>query len=328
MSVRTERAFEELTPRGQLQRLRALALDALARYDLDVVRCSFAATAFNTVFRVDTADGATYALRVSPSLRIHADGCEVLEAAWVTALRRDVGLATPAVIPASDGSPLVWAATPGVPEPRSCVLFQWVSGKPLRRRMRADIVRQVGTLAATVQDHAAAGAPPDVPPGALVADRALYFHTASRLEELRPAYGSVLEEAEARVQTALGALWRDPPHPPHLLHGDIQPGNVMVAGNHATLIDFQDLVWGLEVQEVVIALQALDHFPDADALFAAFRAGYEARRPWPDATPETIAALNAARHLNVLNFGLGVRKPGLDEFVARHADPVVAWMTR
>ena len=324
------RPFEELTPRGQLLRLRALALDALGNYDLDVAGCSFAAAAFNTVFRVDTTGGSTYALRMSPGLRIHADGCERLEAAWVTALRRDVGLATPAVIPASDGSSVVWSATPGVPEPRSCVLFEWVRGRPLRQRMRADVVRQVGELAATVQEHASVGAsdaPTEAPNGALVADRVLYFRTAARLEELRPAYGSVLEEAEVRAQTALDALWRDPPHPPHLLHGDIQPGNVMVARDRATLIDFQDLVWGFEIQEVVMALQALDRFPDADALFRAFRAGYEARRLWPDADPETIAALHAARHLNVLKLGLSTRKPGLDEFIARHADPVVSWMT-
>ena len=100
----------------------------------------------------------------------------------------------------------------------------------------------------------------------------------------------------------------------------------MVDRSRVTLIDFQDLVWGFEIQEVVIALQALERVPAAEDLVGAFRAGYEAIRAWPDADPETMAALHAARHLNVLNFGLGIRKPGLDEFVARHADPVVAWM--
>jgi hypothetical protein len=28
----------------------------------------------------------------------------------------------------------------------------------------------------------------------------------------------------------------------------------------------------------------------------------------------------------VLNFGLSVGKPGLDEFVARHAGPIAEWM--
>ena len=45
----------------------------------------------------------------------------------------------------------------------------------------------------------------------------------------------------------------------------------------------------------------------------AFRAGYEAVRPWPEADPDTVAALTAARHLNMLNFGLSMRGPGLDD---------------
>lgn len=329
MTTRSTRAFEDLTPRGQLLRLRALALDALREYDLEVVRCSFVSTGFNTVFRVDATNGSRYALRVSPRLRIHADGCEAAEAAWVTALRREVGLATPAVINAADGSPVVWVEGAGVPEPRSCVLFEWVGGQPLRRRINAGAVRMTGELAASVHDHAASHASADAsaaPLGALVADRVLYFRTDARLEELRPTYGSALAEAVVRAQLVLDGLWSNPPHPAHLLHGDIQPSNVMVAGSQVTLIDFQDLIWGFEIQDVVIALQALAHFEDAEGLAAAFRGGYETIRPWPEADPETIAALHAARHLNVLNFGLGLRAPGLDAFVARHADPVVKWM--
>ena len=76
----------------------------------------------------------------------------------------------------------------------------------------------------------------------------------------------------------------------------------------------------------MFALGALEHFDDAPALVDAFRSGYESVRPWPDADAETIAALRAARHLNILNFGLSVRKAGLDAFVDRHADPVLGWM--
>ncbi len=39
----------------------AIARAALRAYDLDVVECEFAAHAFNTVFRVDVADGTQYA---------------------------------------------------------------------------------------------------------------------------------------------------------------------------------------------------------------------------------------------------------------------------
>ena len=333
------RAFSELTPTGQIRRLRALAAEALREYDLGVRRISFAAQAFNTVFRVDAADGSAYALRVSPELRIHTDGCEALEAAWIEALRRDIGFATPAVIRTRDASADAWVRTDGVPEARSCVLFEWVVGGRLRDRMSAEAVRRVGELTAILHDqggsHASADASAvrshasaDAPVGALVADHVLYFRAENRLDELRPTYGSVLREGLDRAQRALDALWRSPPHSPHLLHGDVQPGNVMVSRGKVTLIDFQDLIWGFEIQDVVFALLAFDRFEEAPAYKDAFRSGYEAVRRWPDVDPETNAALRAARDLNVLNFGLNLRKPGFETNVTRHAGRVADWMSR
>jgi Ser/Thr protein kinase RdoA (MazF antagonist) len=329
VSADATRAFQDLTLRGQLRRLRSLALDALHAYDFEVRRCSFAARAFNTVFRVDATNGSTYAVRMSPSLRIHADGCEEAEAAWVTALRRDAGVATPAVIAATDGSVVVWAEVAGVPAPRSCVLFDWVRGRPLRERLTAERVRKTGAVTAVVHEHGATYAPSGgagPPAGVIVADRVLSFRTAPRLEELRPTFGSLLADAVARAQRALDELWKNPPHAPHLLHGDVQPSNVMVTRDEVVLIDFQDLIWGFEVQDVTIALLGLEHVGDTGALSDAFRAGYEAVRAWPDAHPETLAALRAARHLQVLDLGLNIRRPGLDDFIARNAAPIAEWM--
>jgi Ser/Thr protein kinase RdoA (MazF antagonist) len=319
------RAFDELTSRGRIGRLRRLALDALREYDLEVERCSFAGQAFNTVFRVDATDGSSYALRVSPSLRIHADGCEVAEAAWLAALRRDSGLAVPQAIPSRDGSVVVWASTAGVPDARSCVLFEWVRGQRLRERLRADLVSKFGELTAVVHEHGA-GYVTEPPAGVLVADRVLYFRAAPRLVELRSAYGSLLDDAVARAQQALDALWHNPPHRAHLLHGDLQSGNVIVHRNAVTLIDFQDLIWGFDVQDVSIALLALEQHGDTGSWSEAFRAGYEAVRPWPDADPAMKAALRAARHLNILNFGMSVGGPDLDAFITRHATAILDWM--
>jgi Ser/Thr protein kinase RdoA (MazF antagonist) len=319
------RDFDALTPRGRIGRLRALASDALRAYDIDVVRCSFVATAFNTVFRVDATDGSVYALRMSPKLRIHADGCEAVEAAWTDALRVDAGVATPRVVRARDGSPVVWAERADVPERRSCVVFEWVRGRPLRERITPESVRATGALVAAVHEHGSSYCA-EPPAGALVGDRVLCFRAPERLAELHGEYGTMLDEAVDRAQRVLDDLWRRPPHRPHLLHADVQPGNVMVDRGKVTLIDFQDLIWGFEIQDVTLALLEIERSDAAGALGAAFREGYETVRTWPDAEAATVAAIRAARHLNVLNYGLSMRKPGLDAFVARHAAAVANWM--
>ena len=292
--------------------LQPVALEAVRAYDVKVAGCTFAAQAFNTVFRVDAADGSRYALRVGSGLRIHADGCEEVEAAWVNSLHAG-GFPVARVVPARDGALVVDVGD------HRCLLFEWTPGSPLRADPTPERVHQVGALTARVHDHGASYLT-DAPAGALVADRVLFLRIENRLGELRPSYGTVLDEAVERAQHAFDALWREPPGPPHLLHGDVNLGNVVVDGDRVTLIDFQDLVWGFEIVDVVIALRAMPHGD-------AFRAGYESVRPWPRADPETVAALGAARSLNVLNYGLARGGATLDEVVARHADPVVAWMT-
>jgi Ser/Thr protein kinase RdoA (MazF antagonist) len=318
------RAFESLTRPGQNRRLRALAIDALRQYDLDVARCSFVDRAFNTVFRADATDGTAHALRVSPSFRIHADGCEIAEAAWLEALRRDADLPVPRVIPARDGSVVVWASSDAVPDARSCVLFEWVRGHQLRDHLRAEPVQRAGALAALVHEHAA-GYAGDPPAGVIVADHVIYFGPP-HLEDLRPTYGSLLDDAVDRAQHTLDQLWRNPPHRPHLLHGDLQPGNMMLHRNDVVLLDFQDLVWGFDVLDVSIARLAFERLGASGRWAAAFRSGYESVRPWPEADPETASALRAARRLNELNYGITVGLPDLDAFVAQHVTQLAEWM--
>lgn len=292
--------------------LPALACDALRAYDVAVADCSFAVQAFNTVFRVTATDGAQYALRVGSELRIHADDCEALEAAWVNELHT-AGLPVAPVVHARDGALVIDAGG------RRCLLFEWVRGRTLREHVTPELVHAAGALTAAVHEHASRN-PGERPAGALRGDRVLSFSLANRLDELRPRFGGALPDAVARAQAALDGLWRDPPHPPHLLHGDVNLGNVMADGDRITLLDFQDVAWGFEVQDVVIAMLSLEHRD-------AFRTGYASVRTWPEVDPETWAALEAARHLNILNFGLHLRRSALDGFVARHAQPIVAWMT-
>jgi Ser/Thr protein kinase RdoA (MazF antagonist) len=288
----------------------ALAREALRDYDLDVAGCEFAAQAFNTVFRVEVRDGARYALRVGAELRIHADGCEELEAAWVNSLHT-AGFPVARVVPARDGSLVV--DTGG----RRSLLFEWIEGVRLRDDPSPDAVAAAGALTARLHADGAApaGASTDA---ALRGNEVLSFRVPNRLGDLA-GVGETLTAAVGRAQEVVDELWRDPPHAPHLLHGDVNLGNVLVDRGEVRLIDFQDLFWGFEVQDVAIATVSLP-FPDA------FRFGYESVRRWPDVDPETWAALEAARHLNILNFGLAGDRPKLDEVVARHAEPVVEWM--
>jgi Ser/Thr protein kinase RdoA (MazF antagonist) len=289
--------------------LSGLARAALERFPaargrgLDVVA---AAESFNSVYAVVDGRRPEFALRVGATTRIHPEGTEEIEAAWTRALECD-GFRVATVFDADDGRPLAWQSSPGVLDPRVCMLFAWLDGLPQRL-----------THAVTF-DH-------DLATHALVADHVLYFQVPFRLDRMRVEHGSLFDDALARAEEVVGALWRDSPHPPHLAHGDLTPANVMVDGELVP-IDFQDLVTTHDVHDISITLVGLERFPDAAGLQRAFRAGYETVRRWPDVEPDTLAALIAARHLHVLNFGLGLDRPGFAEWLRLRKAPIIEWMT-
>jgi Ser/Thr protein kinase RdoA (MazF antagonist) len=330
---------------------RTVACAALARYDVAPRRVRLAARSFNSIFRV-TAAAAAYALRVGSAVRIHPAGTEAVEAAWHRRLRAQ-GVYVPDVLAnvsgelttlvppggttprtprcAPDGSAIVSGAPPDGSEPRVCVLFDWVAGRSLRTCLTERRSAALGALSTRLHQDAAAWSPPGAG-DVLTADRVLYWLLPDRLAEAgtRFGYGTLFTDAAARAQSVLDALWRDPPHPPHLVHGDLTPANVIVAPRAGLVpVDFQDTVLALEVQDLSITVAALRRLPDGGRTEGAFRAGYVRRRPWPDVSPDLFDSLIAARWLHQLNLTLNTADPGgLDGYVAGHAERTRAWLRR
>jgi Ser/Thr protein kinase RdoA (MazF antagonist) len=307
---------------------RELALAALRSYDVTPRRIRLAAEGFNSIFRVTTAS-SVLALRVGSALAIHPGGTVAVETAWHHRLRRQ-GVRVPDVLANRAGE----FATP-VPdgraghEPRVCVLFEWVAGRPLRTCLTGRRSAALGGLSARLHQDAVAWSPPragDV----LVADRVLYWRLPERLAAAgaRFGFGTLFVDALARAQAVLDSLWRSPPHPPHLVHGDLTPANVIVSpGGGLVPIDFQDTVVGFKVQDLAFTVAALWRRPDGERLAEAFRSGYAEVRPWPDVSPAMFGSLVAGRALHQMNLTLNlVDIDELESYVTGHAGRIRAWM--
>lgn len=320
------RAFAELTDRGKTNRLRLLAADVVAtRYglvDADVRLVS--AHSFNTVFQVSTGRDR-YAIRVGSECRIHAAGTEDVEAIWLEALR-EAGITAPVAVPTVDGKHWLNATDPGVPEPRTCSMFTWVDGRPLRERLTEESMTAAGALLAVLHEHAASHTRAEPIPTLLHADRAIYFHEENRVASYRSSYGELFNEATDRIQGELDRLWQSPPHRPHLLHGDFGPNNVVRWRDRLAPIDFQDLQFGFDLQDVGLSLADLGR--TTPELKPAFRAGYRSVRAWPELTPDLERALAAARSLNVMNLGLHLQRSGIAGSLDDHGSRVASWMKR
>ena len=108
--------------------------------------------------------------------------------------------------------------------------------------------------------------PPSVQRSVLVADRVLYWRLENRLHELGPAILEAFDRATASIE----ALWAAPPSAPQLLHGDLTPHNVMVDGDRLIPIDFQDAVWGLDVQDLALSMVSLGQVDSSGDLAPLF----------------------------------------------------------
>jgi Ser/Thr protein kinase RdoA (MazF antagonist) len=307
---------------------RAVALEALRRYGVAPETVRLAAESFNSIFRVTTA-AAVYALRVGALLQIHPEGTAAIEAAWHRRLREQ-GVFVPDVL-ANTGGDLATVVTDGRAEhgTRVCLLFEWVAGRSLRTCMTGPRAAALGRLSARLQQDGAAWSPPGAT-DVLRADRVLYWRLPDRLATAgsRFGFGTLFTDARACAQAVLDALWQDPPHPPHLVHGDLTPQNVIVSPHRGLVpIDFQDTMRGFEVQDLSITISALRRRPDGDRLVEAFRGGYCELRAWPDVPPALLDSLIVARGLQQMNLTLNVASnDGLDGYVAGHAERVRTWM--
>jgi Ser/Thr protein kinase RdoA (MazF antagonist) len=93
-----------------------------------------------------------------------------------------------------------------------------------------------------------------------------------------------------------------------------------------TTIDFQDLQFGFDVQDVGLTVSDLRRNDVDPTVIDAFRRGYSSIRPWPTSDEQLLAALSAARSLNMLNLGLNLQRPGFTEFFDRHTKLIRRWM--
>ena len=148
-----------------MSRLRRLVAEALKAYTVRPVRITPLPRGDNVAFRLETADGQRYVLRIHRvggnawHPRRNAAHVES-ELTWLTALRRDTDLVVPEPVPNRFGARFTIAEVEGVPEPRICVLLRWVEGRFVDAGLTPQHMERVGDFMAHLHTHALAFEPP------------------------------------------------------------------------------------------------------------------------------------------------------------------------
>jgi Ser/Thr protein kinase RdoA (MazF antagonist) len=298
--------FETLSFRGQLGRLRRLADEALATYGVQHARLVLLAHMENTAFRVETPGGERYVLRIhraagSPFHPPRSMAEVRSETIWISALRRETGLAVPEPVPAADGSLLSVAEVGGVPEPRVCVLFRWGPGRFLDAGLTASHLERVGGFVAQLHVHALRFAPPAGfvrrRVGEVSVEVAAYVANVVG-EQFGSGAASIVEVVIAMVQEAERELGTGP-EVFGLIHADLHQENYLFHRGKVRAIDFDDCGWGHFVYDLAVVLSELRQRPDYDALRAGLLRGYRAVRPLPAAQERYLEVFHGLRLLQL-----------------------------
>lgn len=326
--------FHTLTTRGRNGRLRQMAQVALQEYDLDVARMSLLSTSFNTIFRLDTTDGQQYVLRLNyPGERQRIDIYS--EMVWLAALRRDTHLAVPLPLPTRQGDLMTTVTTPGVPQPRHCAIFGWLNGRTVGRRKSPTTFHKMGAAMAQLHNHAATFQPP-TPFSQRDYSTVWHFDTPHLIYDdaphplFTPERRHILRATAQRVGYYLEQLYQDD-NGRYFLHADMHTANVRLHQGHLQILDFDDTVWCYPVQDIGIALFYSRTHPRYTDLLAAFKAGYQQQRPWPEAFPDEITYTIAQRTLDLISFMIHERDNpefagALERYVTTHVPHLQSWL--
>lgn len=280
---------------------------ALAPYGLEDARVRLLARHTNTMYRVDAA-GQRYVFRVSaPNLRSEREiGSELT---WLNALRRDTDLIVPEAVTTRSGRRIVRVGSGPTAVPG--VLFRWIDGRVVGDRVTLALVREAGSVLASLHDHADRFKPRGAFSETRL-DRAWTFGVPPSLQQSGRVAGwpkarrALVFEAAARVQAWLDGLYADP-NGLRFLHLDFHPGNWKRVDGRLAALDFDDTRWAYPVQDLGIALYYLLDGPTEPELMGAFLNGYARVRPSGVPEAEELQTAIIMRQIDMLSYVLAHR---------------------
>lgn len=280
------KSYEELSWPGKQRRFYRLAQDALTHYDLDVRRLVLIGYDTNLIYRVYTADGAQYALRLANGTwRARSDAeAEVL---WLEALARDTEISAPRVVRGRHGEPTVTPVVEGGPANFHALLMSWLPGTLLGKRLSEQNLHKMGELFAQLHLHGGSWQPPAHfsgrhfdkmlsrgEPDLLLSQEAVAVYP--------PEATCIIQLMREKVDAAYAAL---DAADLRVIHCDLWHDNIKLYRGVLQPFDFEDTIWGYRIHDIAMAMLDLCEEMEVEPykrLLAAFRRGYESYLSWPE----------------------------------------------
>ena len=292
--------YADLSDADQVEVLRPVALAAASAFGLEITRMELAAHAYNTTFRLDAADGRTWALRVgtgSKSTPVHV----VAQQSWLEAIAAQTEVLVPVPRRTTAGGWYAEVDAPALDRTLLVTAASWLPGDDLGA-LDPEQAHELGRVAARLHAQAEHWSPPDG--GALPRLDEPLFGDQDRLDTatwLDADERAVIDRAREVATEVFARLHDGAELRP--LHGDLHRGNLkwVREGDRGRLavFDLDDCGYGLPLVDLAIAVFYLREGDEEDArrVEDALWEGYASLAGVPDHRPEDVEALLAARQL-------------------------------
>jgi Ser/Thr protein kinase RdoA (MazF antagonist) len=287
--------YDDLDEEAQVEALRPVAIEAARRFGLDDAQVGLVLHAYNTTFAAETLDGR-WALRIGTNSKSTPAMIRAHQA-WQHALRAETDVVVPDPLAAPDGDYVVEVDSAGLGRPLLVVAAAWLDGPDLRDPS-VDQCHLLGSAMATMHEQALGW---QLPEGAELStfDTPLFGarDLLSNHDWLAPDERSVVDDAMNRT----AATFHDAYAGQRLiaLHADLHGGNLKAHNDGLAIFDFDDAGLGVPLLDLAIATFYLRDGHDERE--QALQAGYAEVRPLPDADPNHLEGLIAARQLLLAN---------------------------
>ena len=289
--------FFELPAEEQQKSLTIFAQELLKGYGIERAQVACINFEFNATFSVETEAGAKYALRVNiNSTRTLANMKGEIE--WVRHLNRTSGINTPTPIATLKDDYIVSAVHPDSGQKMYGVMYSWLDGEEIGDEPTMEQLHEVGKAIAVLHQESA-----DFtlsPESNLPIFNDFFWGTEDFLFSDKSILSvndrSLIQEAYDFIMAFTRDMYEK--SPVHIIHADFHGWNLMWHEGQLSIFDFDDCGFGVEAQDIAVALYYLDTPQQNQALLA----GYTSVKPLPAYSENGMKALLLQRRLLLLNY--------------------------
>ncbi len=276
-------AFAALPTAQQLRRVELLAREALPLYGLpQEAEIKLLNYSENATFLVRPRGAPPRVLRINRP-GYHPRAHIVTELAWVKALRRDTPVITADVHEGLDGEAVQHIWHPAVPEPRNCVLMEFLPGKEPDEGNRLAAFAMLGEVTARLHAHASTWKGADSQGRhrwdfeAMLGKVSLWGRWQNGLG-MTPAKQRHLSRVVKALRPRIEAIGESRRRF-GLVHADLRAANLLVHEGRVAVIDFDDTGYSWFIYDLAAALSFIETHPDMPAYVEAWLESYRKLRP-------------------------------------------------